>query len=303
VNRELVLIGGLPARHRDRVRDFCLRSNALVYAEPLSGLREDAHLDPLRVRNERMLSRGKFDRVIRIGNVPTLRFWRDLDRSNAEVVHYSDLPFAGLTRGDVRPIEDLKVEDRRSRLSGQAGLPVLHEDREKAEQFQKILDSEPQSELAMVRTLSQQIPHGARIYLGNSLPIREWDLAATREPKSFTIEANRGANGIDGQLSTFFGWCQGENNWCVIGDLTALYDMNAPWVVPQLDAKFRIVIINNQGGKIFRRLPLRRLELIENAHELRFDAWAKMWNIDVTELRPDADASRRCWEKYDALWS
>ena len=79
--------------------------------------------------------------------------------------------------------------------------------------------------------------------------------------------------------------------------------MNAPWIVPQLDAKFRIVIINNEGGKIFRRLPLRRLELIENAHHLRFDSWAKMWNIDVTELRPDADASRRCWEKYDALWS
>jgi len=300
---ELILVGALAARHRDRVRDFCLQTNAIVYAEPLSGLREDPQLDALRLRNERMLSRGKFESVIRIGNIPTLRFWRDLDKSNAEVVHYSDLPFAGLTRGEVHPIDDLKVEDRQSCLSGQAGLPVLHEDRQKATQFQQILDSEPQSELAMVRALSQQIPASARIYLGNSLPIREWDLAATREPKQFTIEANRGANGIDGQLSTFFGWCRGENNWCVIGDLTALYDMNAPWIVPQLDAKFRIVIINNEGGKIFRRLPLRRLELIENAHHLRFDSWAKMWNIDVTELRPDADASRRCWEKYDALWS
>ena len=300
---DLVLIGGLASRHRDRVRDYCLHAAAAVYAEPLSGLREDPQLDPLRIRNERMLSRGKFDRVIRIGNVPTLRFWRDLDKSNTAVIHYSDLPFPGLTRGDMHEIEELQVDDRRPRLSGQAGLPVLHEDREKAQQFQAILDSEPDSELAMVRALSKQIPAGARIYLGNSLPIREWDLAATREPKDFTLEANRGANGIDGQVSTFFGWCKGDNNWCVIGDLTALYDMNAPWIVPQLDARFRIVIINNQGGKIFRRLPLRRLELIENAHSLRFDAWAKMWNIDVIELRPDADASRRCWEKYDALWS
>ena len=294
---ELILIGGLAARHRDRVRDFCLRSNALVYAEPLSGLREHPQIDHLRIRNERMLSRGKFDRVIRIGNVPTLRFWRDLDKSSVEVVHYSELPFTGLTRGEMRSVAQMEP------IRGSVDEALLRSDREKASKFQAILDSEPQSELAMVRTLSQQIPNGARIYLGNSLPIREWDLAATREPKAFTMEANRGANGIDGQLSTFFGWCQGENNWCVIGDLTALYDMNAPWIVPQLDAKFRIVIINNQGGKIFRRLPLRRLELIENAHELRFDAWAKMWNIDVTELRPDADASRRAWEKYDALWS
>ena len=123
---ELILIGGLAARHRDRVRDFCLRSNALVYAEPLSGLREDPQIDHLRIRNERMLSRAKFDRVIRIGNVPTLRFWRDLDKAATDVAHYSGLPFAGLTRGEVRGIEALNVEDRRSRLSGQAGLPVLH---------------------------------------------------------------------------------------------------------------------------------------------------------------------------------
>jgi 2-succinyl-5-enolpyruvyl-6-hydroxy-3-cyclohexene-1-carboxylate synthase len=299
---ELILIGGLAAKHRDRVREFCLRSSALVYAEPLSGLREDPALEPLRIRNERMLSRGKFDRVIRIGSVPTLRFWRDLDSSQMNVTHYSDLPFPGLTRGEVLPIESLTVEDRRLRLSGQPWSAVLHEDRDKAAELQKILDSEPKSELAMVRALSLHIPNGARIYLGNSLPVREWDLAATREPKGFTIEANRGANGIDGQLSTFFGWCRGENNWCVVGDLTAIYDMNAPWIVPQLDAKFRIAIINNGGGKIFRRLPLRRLELIENAHALRFDSWANMWNIDVTELRPDDDASRRAWQKYDELW-
>ena len=159
--------------------------------------------------------------------------------------------------------------------------------------------------------LSEQIPAGARIYLGNSLPIREWDLVATRQPKNFTIDANRGANGIDGQLSTFFGWCRGNENWCVIGDLTALYDMNAPWVVPQLerDVRFHIVIINNGGGRIFSRVAsLKRLDasvrkrLIENAHQLRFDAWAKMWNIAITELLPHADSSRRAWEKYDQLW-
>jgi hypothetical protein len=41
-----------------------------------------------------------FDSVIRIGNVPTLRFWRDLDSSSINVTHYSDLPFAGMTRGE-----------------------------------------------------------------------------------------------------------------------------------------------------------------------------------------------------------
>src|SRR6266550_8605241 len=102
---ELILIGGLASRHRDRVREFCLGSNRAIYAEPLSGLREDPALDGIRIRNERMLSRGNFDSVIRIGNVPTLRFWRDLDALSTPVVHYSDLPFTGLTRGELHPIE------------------------------------------------------------------------------------------------------------------------------------------------------------------------------------------------------
>ncbi len=305
-DRSLILIAGLAAQHRDRVRDFCLRSNLPVYAEPLSGLREDPQLDRMRIRNERMLARGKFDRVIRIGNVPTLRFWRDLDSSQINVTHYSDLPFPGLTRGEVHPIEDLTIRP------AEAGLytDFFAEDRQKFAAVQKALDEEPQSELAMLRALSRQIPAGARIYLGNSLPIREWDLVATRDPRGFTIEANRGANGIDGQLSTFFGWCRGSNNWCIVGDLTAIYDSNAPWIVPQLDAKFEIVIINNGGGRIFERVAsLQRMDpdvrerIVENAHSLRFDAWAAMWGIQIRELIPDPAATRRVWEKYDALWS
>ncbi len=302
---ELILIGGLAARHRDRVRDFCLRANCAVYAEPLSGLREDAALEARLIRNERMLDRAGFESVVRIGSVPTLRFWRDL---KLPVTHYSDLPFPGMPRGEVRPIEDLRAGEKQSCRS-----EVFDEDRRKSEQLQRILDDEPQSELAMMRALSRDIPRGARIYLGNSLPIREWDLAATREPRGFSFEGNRGANGIDGQLSTFFGWCApGAENWCIAGDLTALYDSNAPWVVPQLDSNFKIVILNNGGGRIFSRVgSLRRMDpnvrerLVENPHALRFDSWARMWGIEssVIELRPDAASSRRVWERYDALWA
>ena len=110
----------------------------------------------------------------------------------------------------------------------------------------------------------------------------------------------------------FFGWCAPEReNVCVVGDLTAIYDLNAPWIVPQLgDTRFRIVIVNNGGGRIFSRVPsLRAVDpalrerIIENAHDVRFEHWAAMWNIEVTELRPDAEASRRVWQRYDELWS
>jgi 2-succinyl-5-enolpyruvyl-6-hydroxy-3-cyclohexene-1-carboxylate synthase len=311
--KPILLIGGLRDRDRGAVRVFAKNLNAPIYAEPLSGLREDPALKHLLITaGERMIVRGGFDGVIRIGNVPTLRFWRDLDESRRDMplVSFSALPFTGCSHGEVYPIDALPVDvtprERDERF--------FADDRECAAAIAGILDDEPLSELAMVRALSQTIPADARVYLGNSLPVREWDLAATREPRGFVIEANRGANGIDGQLSTFFGQCDPSRpNVCVIGDLTAIYDSNAPWIVPQLDPglDFRIVIINNGGGRIFGRVPsLRNLDaatrerIIENVHGIRFDHWSAMWGIEdrVTELRPDAEASARAWKRYDALW-
>jgi 2-succinyl-5-enolpyruvyl-6-hydroxy-3-cyclohexene-1-carboxylate synthase len=306
--KPLVIIGGLAAAHRDRVREFVRILNAPCYAEALSGLREDASL-PHITAGERMIARGNFDSVIRVGNVPTLRFWRDLDTSALPVVHYSDLPFPGLTRGEVLPIEGLREPVSASSVDGQ----FFAEDAELRSQIDAILDEEPESELAMLRAFSRQLPDRARIYLGNSLPIREWDLVASRDDRGFEYEANRGANGIDGQLSTFFGWCAADReNVCILGDLTTLYDLGAPWIVRQLDegVRFRVVVINNGGGRIFGRVAsLKQVEtsvrerIIENVHDVRFTAWAEMWGLDVLELRPDAEASARVWARYDALWS
>jgi 2-succinyl-5-enolpyruvyl-6-hydroxy-3-cyclohexene-1-carboxylate synthase len=307
-SKPLVILGGLPAQHRSRVRDFVLKLNAPVYAEALSGLREDHEL-PLITAGERMIARGGFDSVIRIGSVPTLRFWRDLETLALPVVHYSDLPFPGLTRGDFHPIDALGDATPRDRDETFFAL-----DRELATGIASILDDEPRSELSMLRALSRELaPHSA-VYLGNSLPIREWDLVATRDPRGLLFEGNRGANGIDGQLSTFFGWCDpSRDNVCIVGDLTTIYDLGAPWIVPQLGHdRFRIVIVNNGGGRIFGRVaslraldPALRERVIENVHGIRFEQWAAMWGITehVTELVPDEDASRRVWQRYDELWT
>ena len=301
----IVVIGGLAPRHRDRVKEFAMKLGAPVYAEPLSGLREDPDL-PLITAGERMIGRGNFESVIRIGNVPTLRFWRDLETLDLPVIHFSDLPFPGLTRGEMHPIEALPD------LEGQRDEAFLAADAAQKEKIEQILDEEPRSELAMLRALSRDLSDGARVYLGNSLPVREWDLVATRD-RRFVCEANRGANGIDGQLATFLGWCEPDrDNVCVIGDLTAIYDLNAPWIVPQLGhRRFRIVVVNNGGGRIFGRVaalrelgPELRERVIENVHGIRFGAWAEMWGIreQVTELLPDEAASKRVWARYDELW-
>jgi 2-succinyl-5-enolpyruvyl-6-hydroxy-3-cyclohexene-1-carboxylate synthase len=308
--RPLVILGGLSANHRPKVKRFVQALHAPVYAEALSGLREDPDLS-LITSGERMLPRGNFDSVVRIGNVPTVRYWRDLETSDVPVIHFSDLPFAGMTRGAMHTIDELP--ERVEPVARDDAF--FEEDRAQAERLSALLLAEGESELAIFRQLSRELADGARIYLGNSLPIREWDLAATRRPRGYEHEANRGANGIDGQLSTFFGQCDpARENVCIVGDLTALYDLNAPWIVPQLDPalRWRIVVINNGGGRIFSRVSsLRNVDramrerIIENVHGVHFASWADMWKIAdrVTELVPDEEASRRVWERYDALWA
>lgn len=313
ITRPVVILAALALEDRDRVREFAVALNAPVYAEALSGLREDAALEHLHIKSgERMIHAGNFDGVIRIGGVPTLRFWRDLDESKRElpVVSFSNVRFTGLSRGEVHPLAALPPPKAAARDGA-----FFDRDAATAAKIAKILDAEPDSEPAMFRELSREVPPGSRIYLGNSLPIREWDLCAIRDPRGFAYEANRGANGIDGQLSTFFGWCANDReNVAVVGDLTALYDMNAPWIVPQLDprTRFRIVIINNGGGKIFSRVgSLKAMDgdvrrrIVENQHSLRFGPWAAMWDLEdrIIERLPDAEATRRVWEQYDALWS
>lgn len=290
---DLVLIGGLHASKRDRVRDFCRDLGAPVYAEPLSGLREDEALRELVILNEKSVK--GFTSVLRIGDVPTLRYWRDLDEkyTDVEVTHVTDLPFAGLPRGEM-------LNDFPAHCTRRAAHFDFAADRALHDRLQRVLDSEPESEQAIFRDLSRTMPRDSRIYLGNSLPIREWDACATRENRGYEIGANRGANGVDGQLSTFFGWCKADaHNVAIVGDLTAIYDLNAPWIVPQLDVKPHVIVINNRGGRIFERVAsLRRLDkkLILNEHAIRFDAWASMFGIDVDERIPDVEATRRVVE-------
>ena len=79
------------------------------------------------------------------------------------------------------------------------------------------------------------MPDPCTLVLGNSLPIREWDLAATFRCARLEIGASRGLNGIDGQTSTFLGFAEATTeNWAILGDLTTLYDLAAPWILPQL---------------------------------------------------------------------
>lgn len=323
-HRPLVIVGTLTAADRDPVAAFLTGLGAPVYAEPTSGLREHAPLAPLLLRSgEQGVAAIGCDGVLRIGGVPTLRVWRDLDLGTPDVpvCSVSALPFPGMTRGTLvvgAPGSTLSAVTGEARADAAWCRDLLARDAARDARIAGLWRSEPAAEPALIRALSERIPRGSLVYLGNSLPIREWDLAALREPRDWEVVASRGANGIDGQIATFLGHCGTDReHWALIGDLTALYDLGAPWILPQLETgPVRIVILNNRGGQIFARLsPHAELR---NEHAYGFAHWAAMWNLPhvrwdgrvgadalpdrcVIELVPDADATTRAWAAYDAI--
>ncbi len=325
VKNPLVIVSTLKYA-QDSVANFLVQLNAPVILEGTSCLREDPRLKHLRIaRAEKIWEAAEkaeypIDGILRIGGVPTLRLWRDLEDKQGQlhVCAISDLPFSGLSWGNLLQVDLSKffknyVLPKQYTQNSKKWLMADHQYRQNLD---KLIKEEPLAEASLIHQLSKKIPSKANVYLGNSLPIREWDLAATDTHKHLAVFANRGVNGIDGQISSFLGLCEeGVDNWAIIGDLTALYDMAGPWMLPQLpNTPITIVVVNNRGGQFFSRLFPGDKNFL-HSHELDFRPFAKFWGLtyelwkeipsDVTnkghrliELVADAGASERFWKKF-----
>ena len=100
----LVLLSALPRAEQAKVKAWLLAYGGPIYAEAGSGLKEDPDLQHLMLRSGEGILQSEFFRshiegVLRIGQVPTCRYWRDIEQSEgaAEVLNISHLPFSGLS--------------------------------------------------------------------------------------------------------------------------------------------------------------------------------------------------------------
>lgn len=327
VQQPLVVVSALKSQVKEDVVQFLIKLNAPLVLEGISGIREDERLKHLVITgSEKILASAaqagySVDGVLRIGGIPTQRLWRDLEYSESrlDVCSISDVPFSGLSWNDDLihvPIDQfLRGYSLKNSYDSNAAKRWFEEDQLFKDKLSHLFETEPTAEPSLIYQLSRLIPKNSLVYLGNSLPIREWDMAALREDRNITLFANKGMNGIDGQLSTFLGTCSDlTNNWGVFGDLTALYDMAGPWILSQLEGiHANIVIINNSGGKIFERM-YADVEM-QNCHHLNFEPLAKMWGLSyekwefipdrlaerggsrLIEIVPDNVATKRFWDQ------
>jgi 2-succinyl-5-enolpyruvyl-6-hydroxy-3-cyclohexene-1-carboxylate synthase len=316
--KPLVLLGSLAVDEREAVEKFCRWYQAPILAEASSGLRE-AQLPTLAHAADRVVRRwlknNEFDGVIRLGGVPSWRLWRDLENWGGTVVtfgrtQWSGLPDRTFTIGELGPwLERWQKSGNKTEVR----TPFHLEDKILSDKREHLHTDFPHSEPALVRQLSIHAAPGALMYLGNSRPIRDWNEQALLS-KKFEIQENRGLNGIDGQISSFYGHAQEDlENWALIGDLTTIYDMQGPWALRYLSAntRTRLVVINNSGGQIFSRMFPSPMFL--NKHQNQFKALAEFWGLTYTqdlntmaqhaliELTPDLEQTqsfRDQWEKF-----
>ena len=107
--------------------------------------------------------------------------------------------------------------------------------------------------------LAELLPDEANLYVGNSMPVRDLDTFFWGHNRTLRLIGNRGANGIDGVISSALGFSAasqpGEPTVLVVGDLSFFHDQNGLLAARLHHLNLVIVLVNNDGGGIFSFLP------------------------------------------------
>jgi len=176
------------------------------------------------------------------------------------------------------------------------GVQVSNESYQKQWQLQEqkaeymlapLLKHLPFGDLAAIKEVSRHIGADHAVHLGNSMPIRYWQMLGG-SARSGWLHANRGTSGIDGVNSTALGFALSmpeRTVWLVTGDLSFAYDINA-FSCKERPDNLRIIVINNQGGDIFRLIdgPSRQPEcedLFATPRKIDLLALAGAWGCDT----------------------
>jgi 2-succinyl-5-enolpyruvyl-6-hydroxy-3-cyclohexene-1-carboxylate synthase len=261
--RAVVVAGG--GSDGPEVADFAERARLPLLADPLSGARRGeaiAHYDAL-LRAEDWAAAHRPDLVIRIGDLPTskpLRQWLAAMAGTRQVALAS---FHAL-HDPVGVVDEILPGDSAA-LSAIAPAPGdeawlrawTQADATAAQAIDGALGNGVSEPLA-VRRLWERLPKQATLVVASSMPIRDVETFAGTLDHPPRVLSNRGANGIDGTVSTAFGVAAACDGPVVllIGDVALLHDLGGLIAARRLGLDLMIVLFDNDGGGIFEFLPV-----------------------------------------------
>lgn len=138
--------------------------------------------------------------------------------------------------------------------------------------------------------LSRSLPEWSALCVSNSMPPRDMEFYFGKRETPVSLYSSRGANGIDGILSTAMGVAhEGEPTFLLTGDLALLHDTNGALVGKDLIGSLTIVLVNNAGGGIFEMLPVSKFEDVFEKHygtdqQIDFSNWSKTYGISYQRI-------------------
>ena len=256
--RGVIVAGGRSGVAADDVAKLADRLGWPILADPCSGLRADSQamtaFDSL-LRSKEFADAHAPEVVVRVGRAPASKILSQwIARSGSPLLQVGG---PGVVDPD-RNVSAFCSLDDLAPLTGAANTPWLARWRHANAQAEEAIDDaladlglgEPATARIVARTAGVA---GAELVAASSMPIRdvEWFGADVVD-----VHANRGANGIDGVISTAVGRAlTGRTVFVLVGDIAFVHDSNALVALGSRELDLRIVVVDNAGGGIFNFLP------------------------------------------------
>jgi 2-succinyl-5-enolpyruvyl-6-hydroxy-3-cyclohexene-1-carboxylate synthase len=300
-----VIVAGAGAGDHRAVHALAAKVGWPVLADPPSGCRVEARttvaaFDAL-LRHEGFSADHTPSVVLRLGRPPAskvLSQWLAGSGARQVQVQRTDAWLDPEHTAAVRVLSDpgglcLELRDR---LRGASATPWLArwaaaEGRAQAAIAQTIAEHREVTEPGVARAVLASLPDGATLVVSSSMPVR--DLEWYGAPRGgVRVLANRGANGIDGVVSTAVGVAlSGVPTALLIGDVALLHDANGLLGATRRAIDLTVVVVDNDGGGIFSFLPQRaavpeeRFErLFGTPHGVDLAALAAVHGVESTEV-------------------
>jgi 2-succinyl-5-enolpyruvyl-6-hydroxy-3-cyclohexene-1-carboxylate synthase len=269
----LLAVAGAGTPNPERLAEYAARTGIPLLADPLSGARRGpaavAHYDLL-VRDGSFTAARRPDYVFRLGDLPTskpLRAW---------LAGLVDVPQIALDPDRTWQDPDSVVGMRlRSALPTPEGISTeagwleawTGPDGELGAAVDREL-GEALSEPLVARKLGAWLDSDTILFVASSMPIRDVETYLPARGDGPRVLANRGANGIDGTVSSAFGVVAQTARPVVllIGDVALAHDIGGLLSTRRLGLGLTIVLLNNDGGGIFHFLPVARLGAVFEEH-------------------------------------
>lgn len=247
-----------------------------VLAEGLSPLRNHHQLNPylistydLILRNQQIAQQLTPEIVIQIGDLPTskeLRTWLETTQPKRWIIdpsHHNFDSLHGKTTHLRISVEQLanfcQLEANIDHKYLQIWCDIEAKVRQKITQEMKAKENLFESKVAWL--ISQTLPPETPIFIANSMPVRDVEFFWQSNNSRIQPFFNRGANGIDGTLSTALGIAYRQKSSVMLtGDLALLHDTNGFLLKNKFIGHLTIILINNNGGGIFEMLPISQFE-------------------------------------------